>query len=77
MVCILHEDYGKIILNIRDGMKKFDKEDLESITVWCTTAKNSSQYARIPVARPLPQLAPPALSLARILLASTTPLGNI
>ena len=45
MVRGLCADYGKLLLDFRDGTKEFKKEDMGSITTWCKSWDEEDTFA--------------------------------
>ena len=45
MVRGLRADYGKLLLDFRDGTKEFEKEDMGSITTWCKRWDEEETFA--------------------------------
>ena len=85
MVCGLSEEYGQLIVDFRNGHRKFLKEDLASVTAWCknfdkkvTRTASPEWNPSIIIARPpLPPPLPPVQILEPLALATTISPGNI
>ena len=74
MVRGLRDEYCQIILNFRNGHRKFDTEDLDSVTAWC---KNFDEDTSILTENPLPLPMLPAHMLESLGHPPMIPLGKI